>query len=337
MAKKRTDLVFVISAGSKYGMGHLMRSAVLAREAGRKGMTCKFLLKGDKAAGTVLERELPGIEVAEWSDSNILTSEAGVFVFDTKEDLDRELSIAAETGAKSVFIDRLSPQNELVDLYILPVAHALVPENMREKTLSGLDYVILSEVFLNSIRDDAFLKNKRDTLLITLGGSDPFNVTERVLDACYGCRELFKEKKVVVVAGPANQRAGAIREKGERYGMEVVVAPDQKSYCDLLLSSFLVIVGFGITVYELAYLGVPALYITHYREDGDGARKLESVGLGRFIGYGPDLFSTDISSAVEAALSEADLAKRKPAIVLDGKGASRIIEKLRACELINHG
>ncbi|MBN2374036.1 hypothetical protein JXL19_09645 [bacterium] len=326
--KKSKDIVFAISAGAEYGLGHLMRCAVLAREAKRQGMDICFLLKGDDTANTILKKESPNVEILEWNNENFKSCIAKLVVFDTRLDIDQECTIVSKRDTKLVLLDRLTPETDAINLYILPVAHHdAVPETMNDRVLAGPEYVILSEVFLNPGPNVIDSKNK-DTLLISIGGSDPFNTTSKVMDACHLLKDAFDNKKIQVIIGPSNSRAEYIKRKARSYVMDAITAPSQREYRGLLSKSFLVVVGFGIAVYEIAYLKIPGLYITHYKEDLDGANKLESMGLGWLVGYGPELSAEAIQNKCISVLSQPNiLLNKKPRLTIDGKGASRVIER----------
>jgi UDP-2,4-diacetamido-2,4,6-trideoxy-beta-L-altropyranose hydrolase len=325
--KKAKDMVFVISAGSQYGMGHLMRCAVLARECIRRGMTVGFIMRGDASANIVLNKEVPFVDVIDWSDENIGKCKAGMMIFDTKLDINREIENVGNKGSKIVLIDRLSPDTDSINLFILPTVYADIPEKLSDRVLSGPEYVIISEVFTGYDKT-RYSSEDKNIVLIALGGSDPLNSTSKVMDACYQFKDMHEDMKVKVIIGPANSRAEYIEEKAVRYGMDFVLYPDQKTYRNCLLQALFVIAGFGISVYEIAYLKIPCLYVTHFREDFDNAKKLERLGLGMLLGYGPDISVADIKESCMSAFSNRDFLRKGIQGIFDGKGAERIVDKL---------
>lgn len=325
--KNSKDIVFVISAGSKYGMGHLMRCAVVARECIRRGMTVGFIMRGDTSANIVLNKEVPSVAVIDWNDDNIGKCKAGMMIFDTKLDINREIENATKKGSKVVVIDRLLPDTDSVNLFILPTVYADIPEKLSDRVLSGPEYVIISEVFTGCDKT-RYLSEDKNTVMIALGGSDPLNSTSKVMDACYQFKDMNEDIKVKVIIGPANSRAEYIKGKAVQYGMDFVLYPDQKTYRNCLLQALFVIAGFGISVYEIAYLKIPCLYVTHFREDCDNAKKLERLGLGMLLGYGPDISVADINKSCMSAFSNRDFLRKGIQGIVDGKGVERIVDKL---------
>jgi len=319
---KKNSITFVISAGAGYGFGLLILCAVLAREAQKHGVDVSFILQGDQFAKKALAEEVPCVEIKDWNEKNIKLCFGSVFVFDTKLDIDRECALISKSDSKLVLLDRLSPESDAVALYVLPIAHAPHSIIENERILVGSDYIVLPDTLLG------LRAKKKETLLISLGGSDPFNVTETVMDACNLMMDDICDKKVKVVIGLSNRKADSIKRKADKYGMDVFCSPSQELFFSCIMESFLVIVGFGITVYEAAYLKVPSLFITHSKEDVECGIRLEQLIVGKLLGYGPSLSVERIKDGCLLAINQSGFLNGKPKISIDGRGAFRIIKKL---------
>ncbi|OGC22882.1 hypothetical protein A2291_00040 [candidate division WOR-1 bacterium RIFOXYB2_FULL_42_35] len=323
LKRKKENIIFVISAGAKYGLGHLMRCSVLAREAQRKGASITFMLRGDEAAIRILHDQVHDIDIYAWGQPDV---SADVVVFDTRETIDQEVIKFKNAGAKIVLVDRLLPEAN-VDLFVLPVISASVPKSIENRVLAGADYVVLAESFLKE-KSQAIGVNQGSYLLVSMGGSDPLNITEKVLEACSRLRESLPKQMIKVVLGPTNKSAEQLNKRAKDLKIDCILAPDQETYRDLLLQSALVVLGFGISVYETSYLGIPSLYITHYREDLIQAKKLATLGLGRLVGYGVELSVNDIKESCLAALNDPAFMKGGFEVKIDGLGSKRIVDNL---------
>lgn len=79
------------------------------------------------------------------------------------------------------------------DINVLPTYQKLP----HTKIYSGFDYLIVRPEFLDAVTQKRQI-TVVDTAFICMGGADPFNITEKVLDACL--RSTFL-KKVIIVTG----------------------------------------------------------------------------------------------------------------------------------------
>jgi spore coat polysaccharide biosynthesis protein SpsF len=92
------------------------------------------------------------------------------------------------------------------------------------------------------------------------------------------------------------------------------------------------VIAFGVTAYEMAALGVPALYLALTEDHARAASAFADAGMGVLVP--PD--ASAIASALEQLL--ADKARRatmstRAQMLIDGKGAERIADELAAlCE-----
>jgi spore coat polysaccharide biosynthesis protein SpsF len=93
------------------------------------------------------------------------------------------------------------------------------------------------------------------------------------------------------------------------------------------------IAAFGVTAYELAAYGVPALYLCLTADHAASASAFEDAGIGVSLGVENAIEDFDIASAAWALLN--DPARRREMhaaglMTIDGEGAARIAADLAA-------
>jgi spore coat polysaccharide biosynthesis predicted glycosyltransferase SpsG len=91
------------------------------------------------------------------------------------------------------------------------------------------------------------------------------------------------------------------------------------------------VISFGVTAYELAALGVPALYLCLTPDHALSASAFEAAGMGVSLGVAGEINDMMIAGAVQSLL--ADPAKRRAMSAagrmnLDGRGAIRVAERI---------
>jgi UDP-2,4-diacetamido-2,4,6-trideoxy-beta-L-altropyranose hydrolase len=162
-------------------------------------------------------------------------------------------------------------------------------------------------------------------VLVTLGGSDPDDITNRVLDALDSVHAALT---VRVLVGPSNPHLDALRARAAHRALavELVVAPDDvavhMTWADIAVSSA------GSTIWELFHLGVPSALVTVADNQGENARAAEAAGAALDVQEGT---TADLEDRVHDAVSmlAADHGTRarisaKARELVDGRGAERV-------------
>lgn len=325
------DLQFVVSGGSREGLGHLMRCAALAWEAHARGLRIGFALRGDARAREVLAAELPWAPVHAWRGPEDVAEGGRWVVFDTREEIGAELRAAAHAGSATLVLDDLR-WLEQADRTVLPVAHG--PGLRHPRLAQGAQFCVIPQVF-RGLAVPAY-PGLRDRALLSFGGADPLGLTRRAAEAL---AEALEESAlpiapvhVDVVLGPAFRQARSLAQRLGARGFRVHRALSRRCMCALMGRARFALCGFGTTVYELAYMGVPMLTLTHHAGDAADAARLEAAGIGASAGFG---------GGFEAAAFRADLARsvldpdwceaastRGRRLLAGGAGAARILDLL---------
>jgi spore coat polysaccharide biosynthesis predicted glycosyltransferase SpsG len=110
---------------------------------------------------------------------------------------------------------------------------------------------------------------------------------------------------------------------------EIIRAPNDLPR--LMAEADLGVISFGVTAYELAALGVPALYLCLTPDHALSASAFERAGMGVSLGVASDVSDMVIAGAVHSLLG--DPARRRAMSAagrmnLDGRGAARVAERI---------
>ena len=193
------------------------------------------------------------------------------------------------------------------------------------RLLLGSDYVLLRRQFL-PWRERArtipkFVKN----ILVTLGGSDPDNVTAFVLEALN--RVPRGAWTVTAVVGSANPH----RDSLQRWALTspfplklVVQAPDMP---ELMATADLAVCAGGTTAWELAFMGVPSLVLILAENQAANAQALAEAGIALNLGWHHaltvDLASEQITGLMTDPVQRTQMSARGRRQI-DGDGAFRV-------------
>jgi spore coat polysaccharide biosynthesis predicted glycosyltransferase SpsG len=323
---RRVDLRCFTSGGGGLGLGHVLRSLEVAREAHARGMRVAMALRGDGPTRAIVRERCPAVEIEPWDAPEDAARPAAWTLFDTRESIAAELAAAARAGARRLVLDR-SDHEDAADWTVLPNLHS--PPCAHPRISRGAEWCIVARE-IRAIASGPELP--RDSVLVTLGGSDPHDLTSAILDPLAKALAAHSIARVDVVIGRCfgSREVGLqrVRELGWRIHFDL----GRHEIGLLMRRAAFAICGFGISVYELACLGTPMVYLVHHDSDTDDAERLERKGVGLLGGGGSAFDAAKFQRRLEAStLSQtwreraAKLARRH---VGDGAGAVRIAERL---------
>ena len=321
--------------GGKFGYGHVKRMVALARALrDRESIGVLFALHGTPDAALPIRRvgfeavmidgqdDLAGLIGRHAPDLLLLDGREGPSCSEL-EALRRDIPIVAT-------IDDGSDTRLAADFaYYPPVPQARTLDWTGARTVPriGWEWSLLG---LNPHLTPVHAMPARPTLLVAMGGSDPMGLTLRAAQALMPLDATFRIR-FVIGAGMADAAKVAAQLVSLKDTYETVEGAD-----DLAVeyaSTDLALCAFGVTAYELAAFGVPAIYLGLSEDHARSASAFEAAGMGQSLGVASQVRDEDILSAVKALMSD-PLRRREMRnagfSTLDGNGAARIAADLAA-------
>lgn len=313
-------IVISIECSHKRGMGHFYRALNIRQYLGTAGEGAVIVLNDDKRAVQILESISVIYEIVDYSD--ITTNWEKTII--RKHGADVWLSDKFSTGAELAqhvknegvllaAIDDCGEGADYVDLHFC----AMLFHNLRGRHIySGKEYMILNPEIARYRRRRTAL-NK---ILVTLGGSDTYGVTVKVV-------KILKEKglKADIVTGPDFQHSDELKREA---GTEFKVYTAVPSLIEKFFEYDLAITGGGVTCFEANASGLPCIIIANEIHEIENARYIAGYGGAKFAGYYKDICqdSIDIRNINIKRMSMAALA----AFSLNGmKNIYHVIEGYR--------
>jgi len=199
----------------------------------------------------------------------------------------------------------------------------------RVELLLGPSFALLRREFVDHIGWMRAIPQEAKKLLVTLGGADADNVTEKVINALAG-----SGLEVKAVVGGSNPHLPSLRQAadaatGGKTRVELVV--NASDMLGLMQWADMAVAAGGSTCWELAFTGLPSLFISLAENQEENAQELERQGFGRYLGRHP-LLDTDLLRESFRGLGRhrewrASFASQGQKLV-DGKGAHRVSKLL---------
>jgi len=350
---KRSAL-FRTDGSQHLGTGHVMRCLAFAQGFEEIGVKSVFVIRDyEPGVAEIIRRYGYGVETipqdCSFEEDASLTLKfasrygAGLVVTDLGstsivEQLDeyREyLQRLKDRGPFLVTIDDLSVMPFLSDVVINPTHGAETMEyclNGDTKFLLGSAYFIFRGEFRKAAGVNREIVKEARNILVTIGGSDPLNLTVKVARAL--CKLEIASNlnlRIVLGVGSSDSTKQELENALEGFTGNCELIRGSGNMAELMLWSDLAITGAGLTKYETAVTGTPSIIISRLDDQSKRAREFEEKGSTWHLGPGSRVDEGDIVKATTKVLQDytlrSEMSKNGRKLV-DGRGIERIISEI---------
>jgi len=248
---RRKHILFVVTGNSIVGLGHVYNTLLIANDILNHQITFLVDKESEMAFSAIKAKNYP-----------VLMQKSDSILVDIKN-IAPNIIINDRLDTNKAYVNGLKTQNYKVinfeDLgegcrYADSVINAIYPKN---NTLLnhyfGQEYFILRDEFILSKEKN--ITSEVKNILITFGGVDPNNYTEKVVrtinEYCNG-----ENIKITVIAGFGYDNYDSIKSYEN-----VIVKRNISNISDYMLQADLIFTSAGRTVYEVASIGTPAVVL----------------------------------------------------------------------------
>lgn len=336
------QLLIRVDASARGGTGHVMRCVALAQAWEHAGGKIFF---AQAEATPAIEQRLrtEGFEALRVNATPASTDDATQTIRFAREhnaswivadgyhfDAGYQRHIK-EAGLKLLFLDDYGHAKHYWADYVLNQNLSADPKlySSREphtQLLLGTKYVLLRKEFEKWRDWKRTIPPGARKVLVTLGGSDPDNVTGKVLDAL--SQEKNKELECVVVVGGSNAHLESLRAAICHPPSAIRLVVDATNMPELMAWADVAVAAGGTTSWELAFMGLPAIVLVLAQNQRENAERLGKIGATLNLGLHAEVSAKQIAKALRLLLedcpSRAAMSERGQELV-DGRGADRVI------------
>ncbi len=339
------SLLVRVEAGAQGGTGHAMRCLALAQAwQDAAGGPVRFLMTscGEGLAARLRREgiEVESLEAVPGSEADAARTLAAAraalaswIVVDGYWAGSAYARSLRGQGPAVLLVDDLGEAGPYTADLVLNQNLYAKPEMYAERAphtalLLGADFALLRREFAAYRSFPRTIPEEARHLLVTLGGSDPADLTRLAVRALAG---LAGSAEIRVLVGPENPRADALREEAGKAGLSRSLLFGVEDVAGLLAWSDLAVTAAGSTCWELAFLGVPALTIAVAPNQKPIAESLARAGIARDLGWHAGVSEEALARAVvdlardRAARTRLSDAGRR---LVDGAGAERVVRRL---------
>jgi len=362
VAKKRNNLFIRADATTSMGTGHVMRCIALAQAWKEKGGQVFFIshcennsirqiIDTEGFRFVAIEAPCPAPQDLEYTlkilDRNnsvqkkTLGNASGWIVIDGYHFTEAYQKSIWQSGIQLLIIDDYHHQEQyFADMILNQNIHGDQYQYSCETDavfLLGLKYTLLRSEFFRAKTTGKKVTQKARKIMITMGGSDPDNITLKVIQAFQFIND--PELAIKVVVGSSNphlkQLKNAILNKSSNIQLiRDADMPDLMTWADLAVSAG------GSTCWELFFLGVPFVTVVLAGNQEANAIFLENMGvtinLGSMASSRPEIIAKQIYTVVIDKQLR-DQFRQRGSLLVDGLGATRIIHKMESLGIAMEG
>jgi UDP-2,4-diacetamido-2,4,6-trideoxy-beta-L-altropyranose hydrolase len=338
--------VFRADASPAIGGGHVMRCLTLANALAERDWQCAFATCDDA------ERTVPALCASRHerfvltpeteSDANALKQRwrSGVDALIVDHyGLDAEYENDCRSWVRNIVaIDDLANRPHSAEILVDQTPGRRESEYRHWVPLDctlllGAEYALLRPEFA-AARDDTLTSrrsaNNVGRVLISLGATDPDNVTGAVLDAIH-FSGLSLNVDVILGAG-APHRASIGRQLQSLPGPSTLhIDPPVRTIISLIASAQLAIGAAGGSAWERCCLGLPTLVIVLADNQRQNAEALQKAGAGLVVGESRSGAIPEVTSAIHRLSADRvmlDEMSRHAAMLCDGRGVDRVAARI---------
>ena len=346
--RKSERLIVCAECGVQVGTGHVMRCLALAQAWKRAGGDVTFLVPEGftgieervRAEGFLLET-LPK-ESGASAESFVLAAlraNPSIVVLDGYGFGEREQALLSGAGVRVLTVDDYAHATDYPVRWVLNqnpyAAPEMYPKVSRDtRLLLGAEYALLRDEFLPWAGWKRTIPERARNILITIGGTDPENLSERILQSL----ELLPpgDLEVTLVVGSGNPHWDALQAASARSPVPVHLERSVRDMPDLMAWADVAISGAGGTAYELCYMGLPSLLLVVAENQRLSAERLSDSGIAVNAGttqeFRAESFAPQLQSLIESSERRAAMSHRGRELV-DGLGSERVCGALLGREL----
>ena len=326
------------------GSGHVMRCLALAQAWGGRGGPVWFLSRCNNA--TLQQRiQAAGAEFLSLSPDasvpldiqstlTLLAELKAAYVVLDGYDFDSDYQRAVRAGGCRLLVidDTVRLTHYDADILLnqnLGAAELKYDCNSDAVVLLGPEYALLRREFIFWSSRLHTVPETARKILVTLGGSDPDNVTLNVIEAL---RRLETTRlQIRVVAGPANPHIEELRDAAAAFPGRLELLSAVSDMAPLMAWADLAITAAGGTCWELACLGLPAVSLVIAENQRGIAEELGTAGVVFNLGWHAEVSAERLANTVDGLLFSSFRRLRmsqKGRALVDGKGAERVVSAL---------
>ena len=312
-------VIFRVDASNQIGTGHLMRCISLAQNLSKKKVQITFIsyCGNRKIKNKILNEgfKLISINNPYPNPNDLLITQKIIrnkkpldlwvvldgYHFDSeyqyaiKKDNLKLLVIDDNAHLKYYFADIILNQN----IYSKKIDYS---DKSNAKLLIGAKYFLLREEFITAKIKRNKIKMLKKNILITMGGSDAKNATEKILKKL-NIATFQQFDMAYVVLGSGNIHEKIIKKLIKKLNFKVKIFKNISNMAEIMSNSAVAISSAGSSSWELTFMQVPMILVELAENQKNSINWLSQKGLAINLGRVETIKPKHMSNAISKTMS----------------------------------
>lgn len=333
------DVYIFVNGNTEIGFGHVARSLILAKEFRRRGLNTIFIFPSNFSfLDEILKHEFSYIKINSFENrdliANILSESqlAKICILDLIEKEYNQLSFLKDIDSAyivsiTLFLFDLEKRFEHLSLF----SDYSDNETITVKRENGNDLILYKGKDLFTFRDEfknlsrKIIREKANRILVTMGGTDPFELTFKVLNSIRD----YSNKEVVVVLNDKSTSFEKIKDVCAK--KNIILKSSIENISKYMIEADIIILNGGLTRYEACITKTPFIAISIHEIQYNITKKITDETLAVNLGVATEIEESMINDAIENLLSDFDLRKKisqKMDNIINVNGEANICNKI---------
>ncbi len=310
-----------MDSGKRYGLGNVNRCLSIAKVLSKNGHNPIFFISSKSTELLIKDYGYKSILINQLKNKTLISAlikklKIKILIIDSKKKEIINFKFL-KNKVKIVLIDNQN-STKYTDLVVLPgVKEQFL--NPPANCLIGSKYIILNPNF-KKIKTSK-LKN---TIFISMGGSDKYDITSRIIKPLKKTKLDFSAFIILGKFYSNSKKIHRILQNDKRF----ILVDNPQNLHEIIAKCQFGIISFGITVYEAAALNIPTLVISHSFENHFSAKRIKQYGWFEYLGKYDNINYSKVSEKIISKLTQKQKLKIKKSKLFDLKGPSRICKKI---------
>lgn len=325
--KSRKKVVIRVDGNHKVGLGHFFRTISLANELSKINYSIIFLTQ-NKSELKMLTNKFR-IELLQNTNPSTLLRKLNklkpdVIILDKHKEKTECLEIMKMSCQNLLSIDYIGNNiNKIKNNF--PILY-----HRKTNSANLFQQAILNKQFLT--KKPIKIIKKVKSVVVLQGGSDTHCFTPKIIDSL---RKLPDEIEITAVLGPSFSCFDKIDKLLRNSRKRIKLIKNVKNMSAFLINFDLAVTAGGMTLLELAYLGIPSIIVCGERFEEQTAQLMEKNGYGINLGFGKNTSKNKIFHTTKNIINSYQLRKKmnqNGKRLIDGKGLSRLVAFVRSLD-----
>lgn len=318
---KHKKLLFVVDGNNKIGLGHVYRTINLSKSLKSFQFKIFFLTKENiskKIISVQTHSKIIYFKDIQKRKKAIQILKPDIVIIDKLNENNDFLKHLKKNCKTMIGIDYVGKNQSLLDFNFA----MLYPYSARSKhAISNLDYAVINRNFINN---NYKVKKHVRSILVMQGGADTHCFIPKIIKSINHVNGNFD---VTVIVGAAFRCWDKLKKAVNENKNTIQILKNVKKINSVMSNHDLAITAGGITLLELACLGVPSIVICGEEFENETASILQKNGFGINLGFGKNINSCEITKNIETLISNYTLRLKMNKIgktIVDGQGSHRL-------------